>query len=355
MKNLTAINEMKTGMWYRKELSGGKSSNDKPYSITLKKGSVNKLLVFFVGGGLSWNEETASNPFTMGTVIRQKDAYYISHVMPIQLQFMHTGILNGKDKHNPFADWHVLTIPYATADFHLGNNDYPYQDRKGHDEVLHHRGETNVQKALEVLKEMIPDTPEYLLIAGVSAGGFGCVAHAPAIHRLYPDCKNIIVCADGSYLDTPQWAEITKDVWRVRAELEPYLTGRDIMTDLFHYSSKHMPDDTIFLHTVSLWDTALVRVMSKMNGGEMVATAETLRAFNDSLLAAVKKLKNEMPNYYYYLTDDVKNKKDGTTPHMFLGASKLFYREMQDNMSVANWLVATMAGNPVDIGSGFLE
>ena len=200
MKNLTNttdINEMKIGMWYRKELSGGISSNGKPYAITLKKGSVNKLLVFFVGGGLSWNEETASTPFTMVSVIRRKDAYYISHVMPIQLQFMHTGILNGKDKQNPFADWHVLTIPYATADFHLGNNDYSFQDRRGRHKVLHHRGEANVQEALKVLKDMIPDTPENLLIAGVSAGGFGCVAHAPKIHKLYPDCKRIVVCADG--------------------------------------------------------------------------------------------------------------------------------------------------------------
>ena len=232
MKVLTQTN-LEVGTWYRKDLAGGLASNGKPYHVTFKKGSINKLLVFFVGGGLSWNAETASNPMTVGALIRKKEAFYISHVAPIQLKFMHVGMLNAKDKRNPFADWHVLTIPYSTADFHLGDNDYAYQDDQGNDRVIHHRGAANVEKALKLLKEVVPKTPETLLIAGVSAGGFGCAFHAPAIHRHYPECKNIVVCADGSHLATPEWRRITQKVWKVNAALAPYLDTHDLMAGLF--------------------------------------------------------------------------------------------------------------------------
>lgn len=354
MKILTN-NKLEVGTWYRKDLDGGVASNGKPYSITFKKGTVNKLLVFFVGGGLSWNAETALNPITVGSLVRKKEAFYVSHVAPIQLKFMHVGMLNTKDKRNPFADWHVLTIPYSTADFHLGNNDYSYQDGNGNDHVIHHRGATNVKKALKVLKEVVPETPETLLIAGVSAGGFGCVAHAPSIHKLYPDCKNIVVCADGSYWDSPEWTKITKEVWKVNAQLEPYINGRDLMTGLLHYASDHMPSQTVFLHAISVWDTDLVKFMNKMNNGKLAITSQALQAFHNSLTSAVRELKNEIPNYYYYLTDDGKNKKDGTTPHVFLGNPKLFYKAMRDNTSIANWLLGATQGNTLDVGGNFIR
>ena len=353
--NTLTDNKVEVGIWYRKELVGGISSNGKPYSITFKKGHVNKLLVFFVGGGLSWSEETAAKPITMGALVRKKEAFYISHILPIQLKFMHVGILNAKDKRNPFADWHILTIPYATADFHLGNNEYPYQDAKGNDKVIHHNGATNVEKALAVLKEVVPETPETLLIAGVSAGGFGCIAHSPNIHKLYPDCKNITVFADSSYLYSPKWTKITKEIWKINPDLEPYVKGDDLITDLFHYANGHLPDNTLFLHAVSVWDIDLVKFMNKMNNGKLSISSQALEEFHNSLISTVRKLKSEVPNYHYYLTDYGKSKKNGTTPHVFLGNPKLFYSEMQDSMSISNWLIEATQGKTLDVGTNFIE
>ena len=348
-------NNIEVGIWYRKEIKGAISSNGKPYSITFKKGTINKLLVFFVGGGLSWNEETAKNPITVGTLIRKQEAFYVSHVTPLQLKFMSVGILNNKDKRNPFADWHILAIPYTTADFHLGNRDFSYLDNKGHERIIHHRGEDNVKQALEVLKQVVPETPETLLIAGVSAGGWGCLAHSPTIHQLYPECKQIVVCVDGSYLPTANWSIIAKNIWKINSELIQHIKSDDLISDLFYYVKKKLPNNTKLLHAMSVYDRDLVKFMNKMNNGKLEVTPQILQTFHQSLASTVSKLKKEIPNYHFYLTDYGKKRKNGTTPHVFLGNPKLFYIDMEDDLSIASWLVKATEGEATDIGSRFVE
>lgn len=348
--------EVEVGTWYRKELEDGISSNGKPYSIAFRKGTANKLLVFFLGGGLSWNEETASNPISMGAMIRKKETFYISDVPLWQLKLVtHFGMLNTNDKRNPFSDWHILILPYATADFHLGNNEYPYTDVKGNKRIMYHKGNNNIEGALKILKKLVPKTPDNLLVTGLSAGGFGCLGHSPKIINLYPDCKNIVFYVEGSYLYSTLWSNITKNIWKVNSNLESYITSNDLVIDLFHYANKHMPSHTVFLHSNSVWDIDLVKNMNKLNHGTLSISSQALQEFHDNLTQAVRMLKKDMPNYYYYLTDYGKNKKTKTTPHTFSGTPKLFYGEMQDNMSIANWLTQTIAKNPSDIGMKFTE
>jgi len=93
MKLLTDSAKVQT--WYRKPLEGCVSSNGKPYSITLKKGTVNKLLVNFFGGGFSWNEETAVRPMTLSRIAGNKEWFYVPqlpniHNMPEHTLFLHS-------------------------------------------------------------------------------------------------------------------------------------------------------------------------------------------------------------------------------------------------------------------------
>lgn len=346
--------KIETQRWYQIPIDGCVSSTGKPYRITLKKGTVNKLLINFVGGGVSWNEETAANPMNLRTVLK-REFYYISDVAPMNLKFMHVGILNGKDKRNPFRDWHVLTIPYASGDFHLGNSDYPYQDVKGKDKVLHHHGNKNVTSALEVLKEFYPQTPETILIAGQSAGGFGCLAHAPKIAKLYPECNNITVYSEVSHLYSPLWPDIAKNIWKVNSDLLVYIKSADLVADLFRYARENTPLSIRFLHMNSVWDKELVKFMYKMNHDKKEVNPQALKEFHHSLSSTVCKLKKEIPNYYFYLTDYGKSQKDGTTSHLFSGTPKLLYSEMQDGISLANWLHQGVGGNPADVGAKFVE
>jgi len=348
-------NRIKTQKWQQEPLVGCVSSTGKPYRISLKKGTVNKLLVFFLGGGLSWNEETAAKPMTAGTLLKKQESLYIRDISPVQLNLSHVGLLNANDHRNPFHDWYVLNIPYSSGDFHIGNNDYPYQNQKTETKVLHHHGQKNVTAALAALKEFFPSTPDTLAIMGVSAGGFGCLAHAPQIQALYPACKHVVVYSEGTHLHSPLWSNIAENVWKVRPELLEYIKSADLIVDLFRYAQDHMPPSTSFLHANSVWDKALVAMMYKMNHGKQLINSAALTEFHDTLLSATHMLKQDISNYSYYLTDYGKSKKDGTTPHIFAGTPKLLYSDMQDGIPLATWLSQAIGGYPTDVGSAFIE
>ena len=343
-----------TRKWYQKTLNGCVSSTGKPYRVLLKRGTVNKLLINFLGGGMSWSAETAARPFTVGRVLRKQEAFYISDVSSLQLNFVDVGLFKASDKRNLFRDWYMLNIPYVSGDFHIGNHDFSYQNLKNEPEVLRHHGQKNVTAALTVLKEFFPETPETLIIMGLSAGGHGCVAHSPHIQNLYPDCKQVVVYSEGAHLYSTLWPKIAENVWKVNPNLMEYIKGEALIADLFRYAKDHMPPATLFLHSNSVWDKALVEMMYKMNHGKQQVNAEALAEFHTTLLETVRMLKQEIPNYYYYLTDYGKNKKDKTTPHTFAGTPKLLYGKMQDSVSLADWLCRTIEGKPLDIGKKFI-
>jgi len=354
MLSLWNKNDAKTHKWYQKTLEGCVSSNGKPYNITMKKGTENKLLVNFIGGGLSWNKETAARPITLTSAFNNKEAFYISDVPNWMLNLIHVGLLKENDKRNPFNNWFILNIPYVSADFHLGNNDFSYQTLKGEDKILHHHGDKNVTAALAELKDFYPQIPDVLLIMGVSAGGFGCVAHAPTIHNLYPECKNVIVYSEGTHIRSPIWHEIARDVWKVKEELGTYINSDDLIFDLFRYARDKMPQSTLFLHSNSVWDSELVRFTNKMIGGKLEVNPDALARFNCTLKETVGKLKNEIPNYYYYLTD-YGIRKNGTTPHIFIGSPALYYGKMQDNVSIAEWLERAVSKDANNVGESFVS
>lgn len=345
-------NTAKPQVWYRLPLEACVSSNGKPYSISLKKGTEHKLLVNFVGGGLSWNENSAAKPINISTMLRGKEGYYISHIPSWMMKFMHVGIFNEKDKRNPFRDWHILNIPYVSADFHIGNNDYTYS-LNGEKRVLHHHGNKNAKASLELLTDFFPETPKALLVMGQSAGGFGCLAHAPAIADIYSDCENITVYAEGSHLRSPMWSSVVRDVWRVNPELTKYIKSDDLIVDLFHYAQDSMPDSTRFLHSNSVWDRALVKAMYTANYDKNELNTQGLQEFHESLKEITGQLKRELSNYSFYLTDYGK-KKDGATPHIFVGTPKLFYTKMQDDTSIADWLYLATEGKVADVGASFI-
>jgi len=355
MPSLWNVSTAKTQKWYQKPLEGCVSSTGKPYRVLLKKGIVNKLLINFIGGGASWNEETAARPFTIGAILKKQEAFYISDVAPIQLNFADVGLFKANDKRNPFRDWHMMNLPYVSGDFHIGNNDFSYVNLKNESKILHHHGQKNVAAALTILKELCPQIPETLFIMGLSAGGHGCVAHAPQIQSVYPDCKRVIVYSEGTHIYSSLWAKIAKDVWKVSPDLMKYIKDNALIADLFRYARDFMPSSTLFLHSNSVWDKALVEMMYKMNHGKQMVNSEALTEFHTTLAETVKTLKQEIPNYFYYLTDYGKSTKDKTTPHIFAGTPKLLYSEMQDGISIVKWLSQAIDGNTSDVGEKFIN
>ena len=104
-------NDPKIGKWYRVSDSVMKDSEGHSYHALFKKGSENKVMIYFAGGGVSINEETARD-----------DTYNTKMVFPDLLAntTMNMGGLASATEDSPFGNWTMILFPYATGDFHSG-------------------------------------------------------------------------------------------------------------------------------------------------------------------------------------------------------------------------------------------
>ena len=150
--------EPEVGKWYRVTPETAKSSNGKEWHGILRKGSENKLVVYFFGGGVSITEETSKG----GKEFYAEDMTGQDYVA--------TWGIGSNDASNPFKDWSFLVIPYASGDFHSGTGEYRYTEG-GKEKVIYHQGYTNYSAFIEKTKQYI-GSPDTLLVTGFSAGGF---------------------------------------------------------------------------------------------------------------------------------------------------------------------------------------
>ncbi|CQR55027.1 pectin acetylesterase-family hydrolase [Paenibacillus riograndensis] len=204
------------GKWYRVTSSEMKSSDGSHYRAFFKKGSENKVLVYFAGGGVSVSAETA------------KEDMYNKKVIGIDrlanLTMNMGGIATDSDS-NPFKDWTVIAFPYATGDFHAGTGELKYTDKSGKEKILYHYGYKNYSAVMQkVMERSNIDNPEAVVVTSYSAGGFGASLLADDVFtNYYPKAKSKTVLVDASLLLNDDWHNVAKDVWKTPAEISARL------------------------------------------------------------------------------------------------------------------------------------
>ena len=104
--------EPEIGKWYEAAVEGTQSSDGSEWHGIFKKGTENKVVVYFFGGGVSITPETSEggNKFYATNMTGQD---FVAH-----------GGIGSSAENNPFKDWSFLVVPYATGDFHSGTGIY---------------------------------------------------------------------------------------------------------------------------------------------------------------------------------------------------------------------------------------
>lgn len=153
---------------------------DPEFSFFVKGGKVNKLVVYFQGGGACWDSMNCLYAHT-----------YSEEVPPLEA-FEDTegaGIFDTNNPKNPFKNWYFVYIPYCTGDVHWGANDHKYDDYLnqfgGGTVTIHHRGFVNFQVVLKWIHENFR-APRKIFVTGSSAGGYGAILAFPYIKQAYP-------------------------------------------------------------------------------------------------------------------------------------------------------------------------
>ncbi len=149
------------------------------YRFFVRPASVDRLLVFFSGGGACWTGENC-DPDAKPTYESQAPGAGPSE-----------GIFAFDNPENPVAGYSMVFVSYCTGDTHLGDVDttYNYSDNRGaHTIRIHHRGQRNVEAVLHWVYANYP-APRQVIVSGSSAGGVATPFYASLIARHYPEAS----------------------------------------------------------------------------------------------------------------------------------------------------------------------
>ena len=331
--------EVEIGKWYDVPVKSAKSSDGSEWHGIFRKGSENKVIVYFFGGGVSITGETseAGKNFFATTVFGQ--------------DFVAQGGIGSTVDENPFKDWTFIVVPYASGDFHTGTGEYHYT-QDGKDKTVYHNGYNNYSAFIDEIKAYVGE-PDTLLVTGFSAGGFATSLLADDVIGRFPTAKNVTVCVDSSLLLYDGWHDTAVNLWQAPKEISNRLTSNNIVLDsLIALHEKH-GDNVKILFDCSYRDDTLLQYQSYINTGVMDKTKELGDQFQNALREMVIGLQTNIPNvgvYIWSLNED--STTHNTQPTII---SSNFLDKLENGKSVCDWLYDAVNGNVQSIGLGLIN
>ena len=342
------------GKWYEYTPKGLLCSNDEPYHACIRKGKENKLCIIFCGGGVSINEYTAARPSSIfnapGTVGYYADDVYILGDLGARF-----GI--GSDEvNNPIKDWTMLFIPYATGDFHAGQNNFEYTATDGKKKILRHHGYINYRALLGKVKEFCP-SPEQILVTGFSAGAFATALLTDDIMENFPDCSDVVCCVDSALILYDGWKETAQNVWKTPKAISDRLHTNNITLDSLVALYKKRKEKVKILFMCSTRDAELTRYQSFLDGGELGVTKEKGDMFTRHLREMCASLEKEIPASGYFIFDtplsEGADKEAQLTQHCIIVSTSVFTIETEGYKAI-DWLASCLSGKALRVGKGLL-
>lgn len=339
MKHPELDGEPEVGKWYRITPETAKSSNGTEWHGIFRKGSENKLVVYFFGGGVSITEETS----------RGGKEFYAEDMTG--QDFVSTWGIGSNDAANPFKDWSFLVIPYASGDFHSGTGEYRYTEG-GQEKVIYHQGYTNYSAFIEEAKQYIGN-PDTLLVTGFSAGGFATSLLADDVIDRFPSATNITVCVDSSLLLYDGWHETAQNLWKSPAEITERLKSNNIVLDSLTALHNKRGDSVKILFDCSVRDDTLMQYQAYIREGKMSKTKENGDLFQKDLKAMVEGLQTNIEGVGIYIWEYAMDKDTKNTQHTIISGQ--VFEKLNGEKSVADWITDAINGNVQTYGLELLD
>lgn len=341
--------------WYYYSPKGCVCSNGEPYFSTLKVGTENKLMVVFCGGGAAVDAYSAARPDVFPpTEAGEKNAFYAGDTFVLGYFEGRNGIAGNQYENNPFRDWSVVIIAYASGDFHCGTNDFEYDDPEKGKGVCHHHGYLNYRAMAEKMKELVPN-PDKLLVTGFSAGGFGTAILADDVVGLFPDCKDVTCLVDSGVFTYRKWRETVENQWKAPKEIVERIRSDNITLDCLLSLHEKYGKRVKIAFGCTYRDALLSQCEGYMHGlGNLVFSKENGDFFEETLVRFVKALKDGIPDVALYIFDKPSpekgvNEADNLTDHTFI-ASPYVFDYSYGGVKLIDWIINAVNGKSVQVG-----
>jgi len=193
-----------------------------PYSFWARRGTVNKLVVYYQGGGACF-----SNLSCAPAVHAFKDS-----AGPGDDPTQYTeGIANVTNPNNPFRDWNAVFVSYCTGDIHWGDATVTYEAPDAPPVTINHRGAENARVVEKWAREHFVN-PEEVFVTGSSAGAYGTIAGAAYLLRnVYTASRFNVVGDAGAGVVTQAFVSTQLLGWGIEKNLPRWIPALDV-TDL---------------------------------------------------------------------------------------------------------------------------
>lgn len=310
--------------------------NDTPYRYFVKRGSVNKLVVYYQGGGACWEGLTCGIPVCADTATNGDNP-----------QNATSGFADFSNPANPFRDWNIVFVTYCSCDIHFGDAEQQYTPTL----LVQHRGYHNARVVEKWAREHFLD-PDEVFVTGSSAGAYGAWFHGPLLHEVWPgaqfhilaDAGNGVITQDFLLESFPNWnfqANLPKDV----PELQEVLDSNAGIVGYTELAANYYPD-TNWAHYSTAFDggtggqTGFYNVM--LNDNNPIAALswwEGSCQFNEQMTLQAQETAALVPsNYRYYI---------GTgSRHTMWGSNKVYSDTTGGVPTIVDWVNGMLASTP---------
>jgi len=327
------------GKWYQITPANTISSDGSEWHGIFRKGTENKVVVYFFGGGVSITEETS----------RGGTKFYATNMLA--QDFVAQGGIGSDDDANPFKDWTMIVIPYASGDFHSGTGEYHYVEN-GKNKTVYHNGYNNYTNYIEAVKEYVGE-PDTLLVTGFSAGGFATALLADDVMDRFPTAENVTVCVDSALLLYDGWRDSAENLWQSPQEISDRLTTNNLVLDSLTALYEKRGDSVKILFDCSYRDNTLMQYQSYIDNGEMLQSKELGDQFQVTLKEMVQKLKTNIPTIGVYIWSYAEDPKTGNTQHTIISSN--VFDKLGNEKSVCEWIYDAVNGNVQNYGIDLLK
>lgn len=299
-------------------------STGTPYAFYVHPGTVNRLVVYFEGGGACWNDNTCSNPgLYYDDTVDDTDDNPANH---------QEGMADLDNPENPFKDWFQVFVPYCTGDIHWGNKTSTYQ-WGGVDHVINHKGFANFSAVLDWVESGFQE-PEKIFVAGCSAGAYGSVMGAAHIHNAYPDVPLYQLGDSGAGVITQTFFEGGFPNWGAEGTIPDWIPALDIpwqeltMPNLYTALADYYSTDRW-----SQYNTAFDQDQTFFYGAMGGAAAD----WPQLMVASIDEIQDATTNFEAYTAP---GKVHCITPY------DLFYTREVEGVKFVDWLNAMINEEP---------
>ena len=326
--------EPELGIWYEIPVESAKSSDGSEWHGIFRKGTENKVVVYFFGGGVSITPETSEGG---------KEFYATN--MTAQ-DFVAQGGIGSNAEGNPFKDWSFIVIPYATGDFHAGTG--IYEGKK----TVYHTGYSNYSAYIEQIKPYV-GKPDTLLVTGFSAGGFATSLLADDVIDRFPSAENVTVCVDSSLLLYNGWHDTAVNLWKAPTQISDRLVTNNLVLDSLTALHKKRGDSVKILFDCSYRDDTLMQYQSYIDSGKMDKTKELGDHFQRDLKEMINGLQTNIPDAGIYIWNCGEDADTHNTQHTIISAN--VFDKLGHDRSVGEWIYDAVNGDVKTYGLELLD